>query len=285
MKISESKILVIILIISTIVIGGLYAFFHGKSHIDQNSNTQNQKSEILTKLSEGLPGASWSEPQTINQSSGPYGEMEGQKINATITTKDAMPVEFNDKEYLESLGYKEDPQLAAGGPGSSIWGYSKTENGVTSVVVFSSQTQPTNSNQNAPAEFNCPCQTEVSIFVSTPPPGSTSSSSSSTSNIGLANPASVNCEKVGGTTSIQDGPNGQYGLCEFEDNMACEEWALYRGDCPVGGVKTTGYDNTPQMYCAWIGGKTVAEPNATCTLPSGKVCSDEAVYNGSCTNS
>jgi putative hemolysin len=99
----------------------------------------------------------------------------------------------------------------------------------------------------------------------------------------LANPASVNCVKKGGTLEIKtNGTGGQYGLCMFEDNMACEEWALFRGDCPVGGVKTTGYDNIEQSYCAWVGGKTLAVSNATCTLPNGKVCSDKAVYNGTC---
>ncbi len=99
----------------------------------------------------------------------------------------------------------------------------------------------------------------------------------------LANPASENCAKVGGTLVLQQrGDGGSYGLCMFEDNMACEEWALYRGQCPVGGVKTTGYDTVDQRYCAWLGGQTVAEENASCTLPSGNVCRDDALYNGTC---
>lgn len=284
MRLSESKVILLFIAFAILIIGVLFLIFENKNKTQDNSTSISHQSELLTKLSEGVPNSSWSNPENINQSAGTYGEMEGQKITSTITTKDAMPVNFDEKTYLESLGYKEDSQLAAGGPGSSVWGYSKTVDGVTSVVVFSSQTAATNSDQNAPAEFNCPCQTQLSIFVSTPPP-SASSQSSSASTIGLANPASENCAKVGGTTSIQEGPNGQYGLCEFGDNMACEEWALYRKECPVGGVKTTGFDTKPQMYCAWVGGKTLAEPNATCTLPSGKVCSDEALYNGTCSNS
>lgn len=99
----------------------------------------------------------------------------------------------------------------------------------------------------------------------------------------LANPASVNCAKQGGTLKIQTLGNGaQYGLCQFENNQACEEWALYRGDCPVGGVKTTGFDNIEQQYCAWVGGQTLAVPNAVCNLPSGNVCKNDALYNGTC---
>ncbi len=282
MRLSESKIILLLIAFAILIVGILFLAFDEKNKSLENNSSSIQQSPLLTKLSQGLSDANWSSPEMINQSAGTYGEKEGQKITATITTKDAMPVNFNEKAYLESQGYKEDPQLAAGGAGSSVWGYSKAENGATSVVVFSSETQPSNSNQNAPAEFNCPCQTQISIFVSTPPPASANSNASSTSTVGLANPASVNCGNVGGTTSIQNGPNGQYGLCEFGDNMACEEWALYRGECPVGGVKTTGFNTKAQMYCAWVGGQTLAVPNATCTLPSGKVCSDEAVYNGTC---
>lgn len=99
----------------------------------------------------------------------------------------------------------------------------------------------------------------------------------------LANPASVNCSKKGGTLKIKtNGDGGQYGLCEFEDNQACEEWAMYRDDCPVGGVKTTGFDNVEQQYCAWLGGQTLAVPDAVCNLPSGNVCKNDALYNGTC---
>lgn len=99
----------------------------------------------------------------------------------------------------------------------------------------------------------------------------------------LANPASENCIKKGGNLLIQtNGTGGQYGLCMFADDMACEEWALFRGECPMGGVKTTGYDTIEQKYCAWVGGKTLAVENATCTLPNGTVCSDKDLYNGTC---
>lgn len=99
----------------------------------------------------------------------------------------------------------------------------------------------------------------------------------------LANPASVNCTEKGGTLTIETKDDGsQYGLCTFEDNMQCEEWALMRGDCPMGGVKVTGYDNPQQVYCAISGGQTLAVDNATCTFPNGTVCSVDAYYQGVC---
>lgn len=99
----------------------------------------------------------------------------------------------------------------------------------------------------------------------------------------ISNPASENCTKQGGTTKIsKDGKGGEYGLCYFDDNRACEEWAMLRGDCPIGGRKTTGYDTESQKYCAWIGGKTLAQPNAKCEFSDGSICDNEELFNGRC---
>lgn len=99
----------------------------------------------------------------------------------------------------------------------------------------------------------------------------------------LANPASVHCSEVGGTLTIEKrGDGGEYGLCYFEDNRACEEWALLRGDCPLGGVKTTGFDTIDQNYCAWSGGQTFATVDSVCTFKDGSTCSTKDFYNGTC---
>lgn len=99
----------------------------------------------------------------------------------------------------------------------------------------------------------------------------------------LANPASVNCENLGGKTVIQTrGDGGKYGICVFDNNYMCEEWALLRNSCPVGGVRITGYDHPSQIYCAISGGKTTATESATCTFNDGSVCTDIDFYNGKC---
>ena len=47
--------------------------------------------------------------------------------------------------------------------------------------------------------------------------------------VGMANPASVHCQKLGGTLEIRTGKDGgQYGLCHLPDGRVCEEWALMR---------------------------------------------------------
>jgi putative hemolysin len=107
----------------------------------------------------------------------------------------------------------------------------------------------------------------------------------------LPNPASQNCLDQGGTLSIEtrrDG--GQYGVCFFEDNRQCEEWALLRGECPVGGVKVTGYTSPAAVYCAITGGKYAVTGNSgaddeqgTCTFEDkGLVCDAWAWYDGTC---
>lgn len=99
----------------------------------------------------------------------------------------------------------------------------------------------------------------------------------------MANPASVNCEKKGGSTIIAKKPDGaEYGICDFGDNMQCEEWALMRGDCPVGGVKITGYDTQAQIYCVITGGQALAIGNAACTLKDGTVCPVNDYFVGTC---
>jgi putative hemolysin len=38
-----------------------------------------------------------------------------------------------------------------------------------------------------------------------------------------ANPASENCVRKGGKSVTQQGPNGQFSVCVFDDNRQCEE--------------------------------------------------------------
>ena len=96
----------------------------------------------------------------------------------------------------------------------------------------------------------------------------------------IANPASVNCVEKGGRLEIKKGPRGEYGVCFFDDNRQCEEWAMFRGDCPVGGVKITGYVTDAERFCAIRGGK-VNMKDGTCAM-GGKVCGLENYRSGGC---
>ncbi len=98
----------------------------------------------------------------------------------------------------------------------------------------------------------------------------------------LPNPASQYCLEKGGTLSLaKRGDGGQYGICLLEDARQCEEWAMFRGECPLNGVKITGYLTPQGSYCAIQGGK-VLDKETNCLLPSGKKCPTQDLYMGTC---
>lgn len=69
-------------------------------------------------------------------------------------------------------------------------------------------------------------------FAQPLPPGQQPSSQQQA----MANPASVNCAKLGGRHTTRNLSSGQVGMCVFKDGRVCEEWALYRDDRCVAGV-------------------------------------------------
>ena len=106
----------------------------------------------------------------------------------------------------------------------------------------------------------------------------------------LPNPASVNCVKKGGKVVIEKrGDGGEYGICLFEDNRQCEEWAMFRRNCPAGGIKVTGYVTPAAQYCAITGGEYAITANSnkeneqgTCSFKNGVRCDVWEYYDGKC---
>jgi len=106
----------------------------------------------------------------------------------------------------------------------------------------------------------------------------------------LANPASQNCRQKGGALRLERRPDGgQFGVCVFADNRQCDEWALFRGECPAGGVHIAGYATPAGRFCAITGGRYAvvtgsgqAVEQGSCTLPGGKVCDAAAWWAGTC---
>jgi putative hemolysin len=73
----------------------------------------------------------------------------------------------------------------------------------------------------------------------------------------LPDPNSVarHCESYGGTRTVERGPFGEIGVCVFEANRQCEEWALRLGACPRGGITVAGFATTSERHCAIRGGR------------------------------
>ena len=114
----------------------------------------------------------------------------------------------------------------------------------------------------------------------------------------MANPASAYCEEQGfkmETRTAQDG--SQYGVCMFEDDTECEEWAYYRGECKPGDMNVApaptaspaGIANPASTYCLEQGGTSeihTAEDGSQsgmCTFPDGSECEEWAFFRAECT--
>ena len=50
------------------------------------------------------------------------------------------------------------------------------------------------------------------------------------STVGMANPASMYCAKLGGQVEMQSTPSGEVGICVLPSGERIEEWTLFRRD-------------------------------------------------------
>jgi putative hemolysin len=106
----------------------------------------------------------------------------------------------------------------------------------------------------------------------------------------IANPASQNCIRHGGTLLIRKRTDGgEYGICLFASDHQCEEWAMLRGDCPTGGVRIAGYVTPAAQFCVITGGSYAVTGNqgleteqGTCTFMNGKKCDVWGYFEGGC---
>ena len=134
-----------------------------------------------------------------------------------------------------------------------------------------------------------PAQTPVQTTVV--PAQGTPATTPALVSAGMANPASVNCGNIGGTTQIMSNPDGsQYGMCTFPNGTTCEEWALFNDHVckPYVQAATTpaaiGMANPASVNCGNIGGTTqiMSNPDGSqygmCTFPNGTTCEEWALY-------
>jgi ABC-type amino acid transport substrate-binding protein/putative hemolysin len=97
-----------------------------------------------------------------------------------------------------------------------------------------------------------------------------------------SDPCEQNCRDQGGQPgTAQRGDGNEYQVCYFEDNRQCEACAMLSGECPVGGVKVTGYPSDAAVYCAITGGQYDYDSN-NCNFSNGESCIAEDYYNGAC---
>lgn len=159
----------VLFIVIILALGGIY--FVVQKNQSETTPLQTEKTatstsgKVFQQLPSWFPNSSWSQPQPATQET-PYGSLSGMKSSTTMTTKTASVPHFGQSVPLRDMGFDVDKNLAADGAGSSQWGFTKTVDGQKKVIIFSSETKPTNSNPNEPLQFSCPCQTSLSVFVS-----------------------------------------------------------------------------------------------------------------------
>ena len=106
-----------------------------------------------------------------------------------------------------------------------------------------------------------------------------------------SDPASVNCQEIGGDILNQHTTEGEdYTVCVFEDGSACETEALYDGECEEGSMPTF------EDFCTEKGGQLISYDNfdededawgyMSCTFADDHTTCDEDTYylNGGCAN-
>jgi hypothetical protein len=158
----------LILLLALVIIGSAFYIHAVRPTSNPTSLNGNliELNPIFNSVNTTLPSANWSTPSTTTEQT-IYGNLSGLEESGMITSKEPSITAFEDPNDLTSLGYKKDISLDASGPGSNVWGYKKTENGKSQIVMFSYATQGT-SNPNEPIQFNCPCKVSLKVFVSDP---------------------------------------------------------------------------------------------------------------------
>lgn len=122
---------------------------------------------VLADVAVAYPSAPWSNPLVASQETF-YGLLTGAEMHATTTSQTASLQPFMSPDDLARLGFTIDKNLYANGAGSGMWGYKRTVNKKSQILLFSYTTHPTSQKPNGPLQFTCPCKMDITIFASSP---------------------------------------------------------------------------------------------------------------------
>lgn len=169
-KTPHKTLLILGLCVALIIVGAIF-FMDQQKKTAQTSQTTapnvSPETALLADIAVWYPSAPWTKPKKYTAET-MYGNLSGESMQATLTSPNASLSHFENEAELKTKGFVPDNNLAADGPGSSVWGYKSEKDGKTQVIIFSYKTEPSSSNANEPLQFNCPCTVNVSVFVSTP---------------------------------------------------------------------------------------------------------------------
>lgn len=154
----------IIAFIAILIIGGIFFY---KTPSATAPHTISPETSLLIDAAVWYPSAPWTTPKKTTQTT-PLGTLSGEIITATVTSSTSFLPHFEMVQQLNKNGFMLSNELAADGAGSSMWGYTKEENGKSQILLFSYKTDPSSSLPNQPLQFNCPCKIHISVFASQP---------------------------------------------------------------------------------------------------------------------
>lgn len=126
---------------------------------------ESSDSSIFTEASDWTPEVVWGKPKPATKETY-YGNVKGTEITGKLVNREGYIDHTEDPEFLKKLGYSEDPNLFADGPGSSMWGYIKHVGKDEQVVLFSYTNEDMHTSSDGPVTSECPCTLELSIFIS-----------------------------------------------------------------------------------------------------------------------
>lgn len=167
----DTWLLVLIFVIATLIGGSFYYRNYRNTHTPSPTPTSEptitQGVSILDSALKKNTGIKWSSAVKSSKNIQSI-TVQGEERKAVVTSQQAQYEHFEDDTYLTSQGFTADNSLSADGPGSSTWGYKKTQSNATQIILFSYKTTPTTNNPNEPLSFECPCTVELSAFLSNP---------------------------------------------------------------------------------------------------------------------
>lgn len=163
---------IFLLIILLIGVGIGYVFFFTDLITLPKASEKKEKTVVNTSVfseaEEWVPEVVWSKPKSASEQVY-YGTVKGTEISGTLVNKDGYIEHFEEPAVLEKQGYKEDLNLSADGPGSSLWGYTKeVGKDQMQIVTFSYTNEDMYESSEGPLTADCPCTLTLSVFVSEP---------------------------------------------------------------------------------------------------------------------
>lgn len=106
--------------------------------------------------------------------------------------------------------------------------------------------------------------------------------------VGMGDPSAANCEEKGYTTeTLYSTDGGQYGLCLFGDDKACDTWAYYREECDESNPILSSYceENGGELTSRSVDWGTVEGVSPAeyqvCTI-DGMECVENDYYSNNC---